>query len=118
MPVTMPISPYLHVLDGRLRIKITDLKGAPNKALILVQQLLKLEGITDVNANPTTGNALILFDSMLLDHTDIIAAIQHCGYLTSTSPTLAFSKNLANDIGAIKYFICHYNLTKAAALPV
>ena len=31
--------------------------------------------------------------------------------------TLAFSKNLVNHIGAIKYFICHYNLTKAA-LPV
>jgi insertion element IS1 protein InsB len=31
--------------------------------------------------------------------------------------TLAFSQNLANHIGAIKYFICHYNLTKCAALP-
>jgi len=28
--------------------------------------------------------------------------------------TLSFSKKLANHIGAIKYFICHYNLTKAA----
>jgi insertion element IS1 protein InsB len=32
--------------------------------------------------------------------------------------TLAFSKKLANHIGAIKYFICHYNLTRAAALSV
>jgi IS1 family transposase len=32
--------------------------------------------------------------------------------------TLSFSKKLANHIGAIKYFICYYNLTKAAALPV
>ena len=32
--------------------------------------------------------------------------------------TLAFSKNLANHIGAITYFICHYNLTRAAALLV
>ena len=32
--------------------------------------------------------------------------------------TRAFSKKLANHIGAIKYFICHYNLTRAAALPV
>ena len=32
--------------------------------------------------------------------------------------TLGFSKKLANHIGAIKYFICQYNLTKAAALPV
>jgi insertion element IS1 protein InsB len=26
---------------------------------------------------------------------------------------LSFSKKLANHIGAIRYFICHYNLTKA-----
>jgi IS1 family transposase len=31
--------------------------------------------------------------------------------------TLSFSKKLTNHIGAIKYFICHYNLTKCAALP-
>jgi insertion element IS1 protein InsB len=31
--------------------------------------------------------------------------------------TLSFSKNLANHIGSIKYFICDYNLTKRAALP-
>jgi insertion element IS1 protein InsB len=32
--------------------------------------------------------------------------------------TLGFSRKLANRIGAIKYFICDYNLTRAAALPV
>jgi insertion element IS1 protein InsB len=32
--------------------------------------------------------------------------------------TLSFSKKLAHHIDAIKYFLCHYNLTKAAALPV
>jgi insertion element IS1 protein InsB len=32
--------------------------------------------------------------------------------------TLSFSKKLVHHIGAIKYFICHYNLTRAAALPV
>jgi insertion element IS1 protein InsB len=31
--------------------------------------------------------------------------------------TLSFSKTLANHVGVIKYFICHYNLTKCAALP-
>jgi insertion element IS1 protein InsB len=31
--------------------------------------------------------------------------------------TLPFSKKLANHIGAIKYFICHYHLTKTTALP-
>src|SRR5690242_18462278 len=28
--------------------------------------------------------------------------------------TLSFSKNLAHHIGAIRYFLCHYNLTRAA----
>jgi insertion element IS1 protein InsB len=28
---------------------------------------------------------------------------------------LSFSKKLAHHIGAIKLFICHYNLTRAAA---
>jgi insertion element IS1 protein InsB len=32
--------------------------------------------------------------------------------------TLTFFKKLANHIGTIKYFICHYSLTRAAALPV
>lgn len=30
--------------------------------------------------------------------------------------TLSFSKKLANHVGAIRYFICDYNLTKSAAL--
>jgi insertion element IS1 protein InsB len=29
--------------------------------------------------------------------------------------TLSFSKKVENHIGAIKFFICHYNLEKAAA---
>jgi IS1 family transposase len=33
-----------------------------------------------------------------------------------TRETLSFSKKLAHHIGAIKYFICHDNLTKAPAL--
>ncbi len=32
--------------------------------------------------------------------------------------TLSFSKKVENHIGAIKFFICHYNLEKAAALPL
>jgi IS1 family transposase len=30
--------------------------------------------------------------------------------------TLAFSKKVENRLGAIRYFICHYNLTRAALL--
>ena len=30
---------------------------------------------------------------------------------------LSFSKKLTNHVGAIRHFICHYNLTRSAALP-
>jgi insertion element IS1 protein InsB len=32
--------------------------------------------------------------------------------------TLALSKKVENHIGAIRYFLCHYNLARAGALPV
>ena len=32
--------------------------------------------------------------------------------------TLSFSKKVEHHIGSIKFFICHYNLEKAAALPL
>jgi hypothetical protein len=80
------ISPYLHVLDGRVRIKIPAIKGAPHRALALEQRLLALDGINTVMANPTTGNVLILFESTMLSHNDIIATIQKLGYLTGPSP--------------------------------
>ncbi len=80
------ISPYLHVLDGRVRIKIPAIKGAPQRALAIEQRLLALDGINTVTANPTTGNVLILFESTMLSHNDIIATIQKLGYLTGPSP--------------------------------
>jgi hypothetical protein len=40
-----------------------------------------------------------------------ITTRQHVSRLVRSA--LSFSKKLANHIGAIKYFICYYNLTKA-----
>ncbi len=76
------ISPYLHVLDGRLRIKLPQVKGAPQRALAIEQLLLGLDGVTDVTANPTTGNVLVLFTSAVISQHDIIAALQKTGYLS------------------------------------
>lgn len=39
-------------------------------------------------------------------------------HIALVRPTLSFSKTLENHIGAIRYFICHYNLTRARALLV
>ena len=75
------ISPYLHMLDGRLRIKIPHMKGSPQRALAVEQFLLGLAGITGVTANPTTGNVLVFFTPAVTHQDDIIAALQGTGYL-------------------------------------
>ena len=85
MSIMRSISPYLHILDGRVRIKIPAIKGAPQRALALEQRLLALRGVNTVTANPTTGNVLILFESTMMSHNDIITDIQKLGYLTGPS---------------------------------
>jgi len=78
------ISPYLHVLDGRVRIKLPQVKGAPPRALAVEQLLRGLDGVTDVTANPLTGNVLVGFTSTVIGQNAIIAALQQTGYLRGT----------------------------------
>ena len=82
----MPISPYLHLLDGRLRIKIPEVKGMPQQAVMVEQVLLGMDGVTDVTANPTTGNVLVLFDASVIGQQDILTALQKAGYLRESHP--------------------------------
>jgi hypothetical protein len=78
------IAPYLHVLDGRVRIKLPQVKGAPPRSLAVEQLLRGLDGVTDVTANPLTGNVLVLFTSSVISQHEILAALQQTGYLRDT----------------------------------
>src|ERR671925_565862 len=75
------ISPYFHALNGRLRIKVAELKGLPTKALEVEGQLRKIEGINHVRANPTTGNVLVLYDPAKIAQYEVLGALQRLGYL-------------------------------------
>ena len=57
------MSSYLHVMDGRLRVKVPETRRSVAKALHVEQLIQTLPGIIRVTANPTTGNVLVLFDS-------------------------------------------------------
>ena len=92
------ISPYLHVLDGRLRIKLPHVKGTPQSALAVERLLLGLDGVTNVTANPTTGNVLVLFTSAVIGQHDIIAAPQKTGYLKDADVSEPGRKSLISII--------------------
>lgn len=79
----MKISSYQHVSPGRLRIKITQVKGSEEIAQEVECILKQVEGINSVTANPLTGNVLALFDPQSLTHDDLIEILVAHRYLKS-----------------------------------
>jgi copper chaperone CopZ len=75
-------SAYFHSLNGRLRIKIAQVKGSSARALELESCLSAIDGIKYVKANPTTGNVLALYDHNRIGQADLIDTLKILGYLT------------------------------------
>jgi hypothetical protein len=76
-----PASTYIHALDGRLRIKVTEVKGSPGKALEIEGGLRTIDGVNLVKANPITGNILILYCADKIGQHEILSALHRLGCL-------------------------------------
>ena len=71
---------YLHAIEGRVRIKIPELKGSPERAQFLESCLLAVDGLKSVKANPTTGNVLILYEEETVSLSDIHENLRQLGF--------------------------------------
>jgi hypothetical protein len=80
------VSSYVHALEGRLRIKIPEVKGAPHNAREVERHLGACAGVEEVSANPITGSVLILYNPRLIGQEEIIFACQEIGYLEDSEP--------------------------------
>jgi hypothetical protein len=76
---------YLHTLDGRMRIKIGIVKGSPAIAEEVTGYLLNFHGIDEVNANPITGNVLILYDTKQISQDRILNLLQDGDYFKKSA---------------------------------
>ena len=72
---------YMHALEGRIRVKVPEIKGSPAKAGELERQVQWQSGIHSIKANPTTGNVLIYYDSQKTEQEKILNTMQEFGYL-------------------------------------
>ena len=79
-------SDYVHVLDGRLRIKVAEVKGSPTTAALVERALASRPGVTEVTANPTTGNVLVLYESAVMTPLDLVRALRAVGCLRRRAP--------------------------------
>jgi hypothetical protein len=96
------ISSYVHALEGRLRIKVLEVKGAPLRALEVERHLAQCPGVDEVSANPITGNVLILYNPRLIGQDELIFALQEIGYLEEPKPkTAGGAKASTGNEGAI-----------------
>ena len=64
---------YLHVLDGRLRVRLPRLKGARRAAAALRKQLRALDGVTSVDISLLTGSVLVTFDAERITADEILS---------------------------------------------
>ncbi len=80
------VSSYVHALEGRLRIKIPEVKGAPLKGREIEGHLNLCHGVDEVSANPITGSILVLYNPRLISQEEIILSLKELGYLEEPSP--------------------------------
>jgi copper chaperone CopZ len=77
---------YLHVIEGRFRLKVPAIKGAPDEALLLESRLELVEGVERVTANPVTGSVLVHYDARETSAEDVTDALRGWGYLGTVAP--------------------------------
>lgn len=71
-----------HILDGRIRIKVPEVKGSRAMAEEMDSHLAKLKGVAHGKANPLTGYVLVLFNSQVISHYQVFAVINDLTCLT------------------------------------
>jgi copper chaperone CopZ len=84
------MSYYIHNVPGRLRIKSPIIKNNKNVADELKKSLSTMQGIANVDINPTTGSLLVNYNHKIVKHNDIVDLLQRKGYFDT-------SKAVTND---------------------
>jgi cation transport ATPase len=68
----------VHALPGRVRLKIHRLKHNASGATAIQRDLLKVSGISHVEANPQTGSLLIEYDPHVLEALSLHPSVSAC----------------------------------------
>jgi hypothetical protein len=77
----MPVIEYVHAIEGRLRVKVVEVKGSPEHARQVEALFAGVEGVREVRANPITGNVLFLHDPGAVAAREILGALIAAGYM-------------------------------------
>src|SRR5947209_4619929 len=76
-----PVLEYVHAINGRMRVKVPEVKRSVGFARRIEGWLASMEGVHQVRANPVTGNVLILHDPDRIAGREILGALIAAGYM-------------------------------------
>lgn len=71
----------IHMLEGRIRLKVGKAKGNPRAAADIQRRLSECPGIRQVMTSTLTGSVLILYHSQRLSQNEVLSLLQRLGYL-------------------------------------
>jgi hypothetical protein len=77
----VPVIEYFHAIDGRVRVKVPEVKRSTTRARQIEGMFRGVEGIHEVRANPITGNVLFLHDPERIAARQILGALIAAGYM-------------------------------------
>ena len=84
------MSYYLHVVPGRVRVKIPLIKGDEAKSQQVENLLRGLRGINSVSAYSLTGSVVVNYQSDVVESEEILKVLKQQGYFDE-------SKIVTND---------------------
>lgn len=100
---------YYHATPGRVRVRVSGIKERRDVARSLEVLLLSQPGISQVRANPVTGNVLVRFDCRAMSHTDVLKGLADLGHV----PLIATSKREMDELDSK---LCEIGLCVGAKL--
>jgi Heavy metal associated domain 2 len=74
-PMSIEHIRLVHAIPGRVRFKIDDLKGNPDRAEQLQHRLSSIPGIEEAHVNPQTGSVIAFFDPAALESIEFQLAV-------------------------------------------
>ena len=76
---------YMHRIPGRLRIKIPEIKGHPDKAGVIQALLRDVDGIESIRANTITGSVVVKYEPGRSLSERILSILTENGFFDKTN---------------------------------
>jgi hypothetical protein len=96
----VPVFEYVHIIEGRIRIKVPEVKRSVAFARRVEAMFREVPGIEEVRANPITGNVLFLHDPDRIAAREILAALIAAGYMGMGIDSRGARSETAGDLAA------------------